>query len=227
MKCDFCNKDIVGQYLIDSWGQKYHLHHSGDANHCGSCTNIVIYSKTPKPKKLIDGRVICSHCLKDSILNDNQMTLCVNAVYKFYKMGGIVFPEDNIRFKLVYSFRLGENTLGRMDFDGERYTIKMLKGLNKTLFCGVLSHELMHVLINELQIIFEMYESEGLCELAKYFALKMFDSKYAESWIESMEANPDPIYGEGFRIMKERIKQHKSIQNYLKTKTTVKTNFGF
>lgn len=226
MKCDFCNKDIDGQYLIDSWGQKFHPQHFDEAHRCGSCTNIIIHNMTPKPKKLFDGREICSHCLKDSILNDNQMALCVDAVYKFYKMGGIVFPENNIRFKFVYSFNLGENTLGRMDFNGDKYTVSMLKGLNKTLFCGVLTHELMHVLINELQINFEMYESEGLCELAKYFALKMFDSKHAETWIKSMETNPDPIYGEGFRVMKERVRQHKSIQNYLKTKTTVNCNLS-
>lgn len=217
MKCDYCNTEIFGNYCYDSWGNKIHQKHINEIIRCGSCSNIVIPNSTPRPKTLRDKRVICGKCLIDSILEDIQMMKCVNAVYEFYKSGNIIFPNERIKYKLIDAISMPNNTLGQMLYMGNSYIISILLGLNKTIFCGVLTHELMHVHLRELGIRLSLQEEEGLCEVAKFFALKMFSTRHANTQIENMEVNNNVVYGDGFRLMKEKIKQHGSFQKYLQT----------
>ena len=217
MKCNYCNTEIEGSYYEDSWGHVIHPEHIKSSTRCGSCLNIVMPNSSPRPKVLLDGRVICGNCLSEAILEEWQMMKCFQAVYEFYKMGHIHFSENKINYELVEATSLPSDAFGQVLFIDGSYLIKILRGLNKTICCGIISHELMHVHLKELGIELSLQEEEGICEIANYCALKMVGTKHAQSRIKSMEDNEDVIYGVGFRLMKERVKRYGSIQKYLQT----------
>lgn len=219
MKCDYCNLEVNGQYYIDSWGHNFHCEHLSEAKVCGSCGSIVIPTSTPRPVRLVDGRSICGNCSTDAIQNVWQMNRCINAVYEFYKRAKISFPQQKIKFTLVNENDIAKNALGFTSSIGNKYTVKLLLGLNKTIMCSVITHELMHIHLHQIDVVdlLTKQENEGVCEVASFFSLKMFSSKHADTQIKRMEANTDNIYGDGFRIMRDRIKSFGSIQNYLQT----------
>ncbi len=216
MICDYCNKHILGEYVIDMWGQKYHAFHHCKAVKCGCCSCIILPTTFSSSMKLNDRRRICANCSKDAIVSNDQLDLCVKALFRFYEMGNIKLPVNNIRINLVSCQELPNKGLGEVTTNFiNSYHIKILQGLNKTLTCGVLAHELMHIVLIEGQYKFSHIETEGLCELASYFSYKKMNTDIASKWIERMEQNTDPVYGDGFRIMKSRVQKYKSLQQFL------------
>lgn len=91
--------------------------------------------------------------------------------------------------------------------DGEQvFEVHMKAGLTKLGFAEVLAHEIMHTWINQNNISFtNKADEEGLCNYASYIVLSSVGNSYAKSLINAMMQNPDPIYGEGFRNVKDKI----------------------
>ncbi len=92
-------------------------------------------------------------------------------------------------------------------YDGEQaFEIHIISGLNRLDFAEVLAHEIMHTWVNQNGInISSKAELEGLCNYASYIVLTEVGNQYAQSLINSMMRNPDPIYGAGFRRVKQEI----------------------
>lgn len=78
--------------------------------------------------------------------------------------------------------------------------ILILHGLPEEHFAAVAAHELCHtyLFMNGYPEL-EPFVEEGLCELAQYLWLRQQRTTEAEHRIAGMEANDDPIYGEGYR----------------------------
>lgn len=81
------------------------------------------------------------------------------------------------------------------------YRIAILRGLSRTDFSACCAHELGHIYqyrahFPDLPVLV----SEGLCELFKF---TWYAAQGAESALEALRrlwANPDPVYGAGFRF---------------------------
>lgn len=102
--------------------------------------------------------------------------------------------------------------------DGEKsFEIHIIAGLTRLDFTEVLAHEIMHTWLNQNnKKNISKAEEEGLCNYASYIILTEVDNDYANRLIKAMLNNPDPIYGEGFRNVKnkiERIGLHEYLQN--------------
>ena len=81
------------------------------------------------------------------------------------------------------------------------YRITICLGLSPADFAACCAHELGHIYqyrenFPELPIVV----SEGLCELFKFAWLKAQGRTVAERELRRMLRNPDPVYGEGFRL---------------------------
>lgn len=77
--------------------------------------------------------------------------------------------------------------------------IRVSGGLPVTNFGRVLAHELGHAWLAGCPGLRPDDEAEGLCELLGYYWLCHRGGRLSAFLIASMEANPDPVYGEGFR----------------------------
>ncbi|MCB0536008.1 MAG: hypothetical protein KDE33_00630 [Bacteroidetes bacterium] len=215
-KCDYCQGQIVGgeYYSIDMWGQKYHTHHHFTANStCSCCQGLLI----PGKDFLSIGvnTKICFYCKSEAILTWSQFQKCIRAVSDFYMMGEIYLPSDKVEYELKEMEELPTGVRGQVVFNGQNYKVQMARGLSKTVFCGILTHELMHIVLIERGFDFSHQETEGLCELASFFAYQFMSNHVSNEWIERMKKSPDPVYGEGFRIMMNRVKPYGSLQNFL------------
>jgi hypothetical protein len=85
--------------------------------------------------------------------------------------------------------------------------IYVLDSLRPCSFKETLAHECGHVWLNDRNsylIHQSRQEVEGFCNLVAYKVLLFEFSEEAKRVRKSMLENPDPIYGEGFRIMKQR-----------------------
>jgi len=83
--------------------------------------------------------------------------------------------------------------------------IVVVGGLVQEHFEGILAHEFGHVwLFNERYDQVRGLLAEGFCEMVKFRWLESLESPLAQDLQARMLENPDPVYGDGFRLMKAR-----------------------
>lgn len=103
---------------------------------------------------------------------------------------------------------------------GMRHHIYMLDEMPVSNYKETLAHECGHVWLNDRHSILNRHSSqeiEGFCNLVAYKVLLFDHSQEAEQTRRGMLLNPDPIYGEGFRMMKQRAEQmgwNRMLANY-------------
>jgi hypothetical protein len=91
------------------------------------------------------------------------------------------------------------------------HEISLLEGLPDLQFRGVLAHELLHVWLNEAGLQPPTELMEGFCNLGSYAVYSSaeteLDQGLAKVLMQQMEQDPDPVYGDGYRVMKAILDQ--------------------
>lgn len=87
--------------------------------------------------------------------------------------------------------------------------IEVLQGLPPIMFGRTVSHEIGHawLAMAGARAVEEQVE-EGFCELAAYAWLRRLGTPLALALRERMLTNPDPIYGDGFRLLQAAVRTH-------------------
>jgi hypothetical protein len=221
MNCDVCNYAIDGLYYTDAYGKKGHQHHE----FCDCCTGFII----GKPHHQTDGRKNCTICQSNSVNDRLSGREARSQVYELFKKVGISFPENDITL-IVNDKTFAVEKWNSRNFYGRlitnykqsligtttKYTIYILSGLHKVIFNSVLAHELMHVWQHEHTIELSELENEGLCELVCYYILDASQTRIGKVAMKQMEKSKDPIYGDGFRLMKSRFEKVGNWNTFLK-----------
>ena len=68
-----------------------------------------------------------------------------------------------------------------------------------------MAHEFLHVWQHENGIKFSPMYAEGLCELGGHLVYTEDSSELARYLAQKMMKNKDPIYGNGFRLMHQKL----------------------
>lgn len=209
--CCICGREINGRYLYDRWGNRCCSKH--DAKLCECCGKIIA-----------DGQQrLCPACRTKRVLSTDSLKPQVILAYVKSKMKqfGLVIPKDNVDISIVGEERLSQlsgspigSTTGLTSSCGfaKNWThhIYMLDGMSMHLYRETLAHECTHVWLNEHNSPLNkssLAELEGFCNLVAYKVLLFDDSFESQNIRERMLADPSPIYGEGFRMMKARAEQ--------------------
>lgn len=81
--------------------------------------------------------------------------------------------------------------------------VAVLEGMPSTVFQGVTIHELGHVwlIVHNIKGL-PLWAEEGFCELLSYRYYTQLNTDESRYHAQSIESNPNPIYGEGFRRMR-------------------------
>ena len=90
---------------------------------------------------------------------------------------------------------------------GMSHYVYILDGMSPCLFKETLAHECGHVWLNDRNSRLNrsgIQEVEGFCNLLAYKVLLFEFSEESKTTRQNMLDNPDPIYGDGFRMMKQR-----------------------
>ena len=193
---------------------------------CEYCSNLPACSCCQMPldkfsKDLGDGRSLCRECARDAIFSQSDAEKIMNSLRQElvdkYKLG----TSHTIKFELCSKTDLkkesngdGERELGLYIFNRktltffnhpirnrETYRIMILKGLPPDFFRSVGVHELAHDWMEDnLSHIDEPEIREGFSEYVSWLYSK---SEKLDRIPWRMEQNTDPVYGDGFRKVRD------------------------
>lgn len=213
-RCVYCGKPLIGEYLIDHWGQKFCAVHQGQFPVCAYCGRLI----SPQQREATDKVARCSVCRSTAIETSVEVKPLFTHVIRWMNGQGLMYHNLRLSLELCDRARLAEllqdgntgHSLGattsatytqngqviRTDING----IAVLQGLPSILFQGVTVHELGHVwLIVSGVHGLSAWEEEGFCEWLSYRYYLAHNTPESRYHRHGKEQNPDPIYGEGFR----------------------------
>jgi hypothetical protein len=170
----------------------------------------------------------CAACLSDGIFNLELLKEVEVRVWKSLMQVGFAKPKGKIVLELVDQKTLlveaakinaSGNLRGltltkyRVVKGGENpgttfdHRIYVLYGLPYVECISVLAHEHVHVWLNERFIEAPPPVVEGFCNLASLTVLQKEKSKLSSILLENMNNSTSPVYGAGYRKMRQRLGQ--------------------
>ncbi len=183
-------------------------------------------------RKLHDGRIICPNCSKTAVFNENtarkyfqsvrndlkyKLGLGTNHPIQFYlidqetlhrksrSQSNVVTEQGLFEYlaeleKVVTRDLLGRKVSEKEEKTSELFNIYVLNGLPKERMEYVMAHELGHDwLVTYFPGIRDLQIKEGFAEYVGWLYNRLHGRDYLNRRIE---ANTDPVYGKGFRLIK-------------------------
>lgn len=223
MNCLVCNSTITGQYYIDYWGNKVCQSHidNHEVTFCASCGSFVRIGDSTG-----DGRSLCNSCMASVISDAEQIDKLKKYVLRKFMDIGVQFNDkflSSVNIEIVSPQKMAEirkqpinfqnkgltqtysqNTLGGklLGFkDKYKHHIYMLSYLPKIEFAATLAHEILHIWQIENGIQLPPLKCEGLCNIGSYIIYENMSAQKASYYKKSLMESPDPIYGDGFRLI--------------------------
>jgi hypothetical protein len=87
--------------------------------------------------------------------------------------------------------------------------IEIAGGLTETHFCATVVHEIGHAWLAQRGAVdLDQTLEEGVCELFAGAWLKRQRTPFADTLRRSALENPDPVYGGGYRLVREAVVRH-------------------
>ena len=221
--CVVCLKPIEGRHLVDAWGSKAHTNHGGiDVKLCESCGRIISKQNSHGGMTYADGRIICGICLETAVTDQKRSSEEQITVTGIFSSVGIAGIPKNIPLNLVDLNGLKQQSDGMYNASSRgftrsnRYTqpngqlrtdhtIYILSGLPMIEFTAILAHEMLHVWLFSQKIVLSDRETEGFCNLGAMLVLQRSGTPFSRILLKKLETNPDPVYGNGFRIMRKKV----------------------
>ncbi|MEK7484350.1 MAG: protein DA1 [Planctomycetota bacterium] len=222
--CAICQESILGEYLEDYWKYPFHKHHK-DVPSCWNCNRRICEAITAGGKTLEDQRQVCGICWKSAITTQEQLQPLLTDIRKKMEAWGLILqikefsvdlvfqPELQKRAKFLYTPKLGGLTESQLIYHNEnlfelKFQVSILWGLEENLFQSILIHELVHIWVKEnRKSALNRQIEEGFANYLSFLLLQTRDNLMSHYLTEMIEKNTDPIYGDGFRKVKERIQQ--------------------
>lgn len=222
LKCHVCGHSIEGRYRMDRYNNCVCENHLNTplCFCCGRfCNNSARY--------VSNNQMVCITCQQKRIENDSAARM-IPFVYKVY--GDLGFRLPGYKVKLVsvsemqklYKMEDDSFPLGLAHFNGKDYTIFVIHDISRIKFVEVIAHEILHTWqwqrsINPPDII-----CEGFCNFGAYLVLKELMKNHptdeTDMALWSLMKNPDEIYGDGFRELRDiyDIRGFKAVIEYIK-----------
>ncbi len=216
-RCALCGDTILGQYLTDFWGNRYHSRHKGVAPRCEYCDRFISQELTGGGTKYADGRALCALCLATAVNDVDTARQILMDVRDSLAMLGIQVKRNKIPFKLIDAREMGRlNQVGAREASGftvfektkyvyglltdRKFQLYALYGMPRSYLAAILAHELMHVWLGLNAPTYQNQAMvEGSCNYAEFLYLGLGVSPDTRFLKQALVDDPDPIYGEGFR----------------------------
>lgn len=221
-KCSICGEPLEGRYLEDAYGNKYHPRHSSEFPTCDNCGRIISNGTTQSGVTYPDGRHICTFCSQTAIKDIDSYYQSFHKVIR--ELGNLGFsvdldqvdikPVDRIQLKAIAGEDYTEQLRGYCNtrtqlLDGilsdRSHTIYILNDVPELSIESTMVHELMHIwIVQNTFINHEAMLEEGSCNYLSYLYLLGSRNSDGSHLIEQLLESRDPIYGDGFRLIKQR-----------------------
>ncbi len=205
LRCIICGREIVGSYYLDNYGNKACAIHGDNIKRCKDCGRIL----SNESSVFVNGMDWhCNICHNYAVKDEKEARIIFYELMGEYKEIGITNFDENTTIRLVTQSE-GWSGQTRTSFNGRTYSfeILMLSPAHRIVFKSTLAHELLHtwLKINNIEMETSSLE-EGFCNLGSAWVLENSHSEIGRMWLESMEKDYDLRYGQGYRIMKNKLK---------------------
>lgn len=201
--CLICGKPLTGQYYCDWNGNRVCTSHTPDTiPRCVSCHR---FCSPEQSVQLSHGAYICPVCKGDIVTREAAASIVAYIRRAYIKAG--LGEIKNWRLKVtdlhtMYSQRGSLNTRGFATRFGNDYEICVLRHLSRVAFAEVLAHEMLHIWQYNRYYSPVAPLCEGFCNMGSYYVLSLIGNAEAKAFMRMLEDSPDPVYGDGFRIVK-------------------------
>ena len=212
--CAYCGKPLMGRWVADDWGTKFCEEHQQQYPLCEYCGRLI----PPQQQERRSEVVRCLICRSDAIETQEEAQPLFRRVIHWAGSQGLTYNKLSLGLELYDRAKLtqlsrkrgGSHSLGitmsTMSTENGRIVstevsgIAVLQGLPATLFQGVTMHELGHVwlIVHGVRGL-PTWGEEGFCELLAHRYYQHLNTPEARYRASSIETNPDPAYGDGFR----------------------------
>ncbi|MAV64602.1 MAG: hypothetical protein CBC84_000475 [Pelagibacteraceae bacterium TMED124] len=232
IECSICSSNIKSkEYLIDIWGNPFHISHQKEGIFCECCSRIISKKITNGGYQLNDGRYICSLCDASIIKNDDDINNSfIKVQKKLYKEGLEIDNINNIEVKLInrsemkkyYNFNENNHLQGitKISIGSDKiFKIFILNNTPKIQFEATLAHELLHVWLYENNIKISDRKMEAFCNLGTYLMYEEDGTKFSKIHIMSLENKNKNMYVTEYKVLKSLMDKHsfRHILNNIKT----------
>lgn len=232
-RCVYCNQPLTDEYLIDAWGNKFCKRHEREFPACEFCGRLIPPSQREQGRPVAVRCPVCRskaietpaqamplfEGLKQWMGGQGlpllaiplRLELCDRATLIRYmrqrgaqgaqggKRGSIPFEPHTLGVTMSTTHTFNGREV-RTDIDG----IAVLRGLPTPLFSGVVVHELGHVWLVAQRIQgLPPWAEEGFCELLAHRYYRLLNTIEGRYYAGGIEKNPNPIYGDGFRRVRD------------------------
>lgn len=239
-KCAVCSQGLTGYITADIYNNEFHSSHEKEYAKCDACTRLTAPNITGGGLRYNDGRTICKLCLPTAVFDDETFTSLYRKVLSSLNSYGFSIKTDNISVKGVdkktLKTRAGKSysetlrgfcdTQIKSEFRNDKlvketsvFTIYVLNGLPPVYTESILAHELMHVWFHQNGLSgLDALTTEGSCNYLSWSYLSRSPDPAAPMIMKMLEADTDPVYGDGFRRIKQNFssKPLKELFGYLK-----------
>ena len=201
IECSICESTINEQkYLVDIWGNPFHIHHKSNGQFCECCSRIISKKITGGGYILNDGRHICSLC-DISIINDSKVEDYLDSTIKILVKNGVkdlyaheidIFLVNRDEMKKLYGYNASDHLKGLTKIsvqDDKIFKIYILDNIPKIQFQAILAHELLHVWLYKNSIKLEYEKMEAFCNLGSFLIYKNDGTKFSNIHLMSFEKN--------------------------------------
>jgi hypothetical protein len=218
--CTYCGKPLR-VYGEDEWGAKFCPEHRADFPACRYCGRL-IPTMGKEAMEQDSGVPRCKICQRSAVESLQRAQPLFSLIFQWISRQGLMFDGANVRLGLynmeeLKAFKNNEadtaKTLGTTKIhsivqDGavvnREINIAIFRGLPSTLFQGVAVHEFAHAWLTIHGITdLAKPEEEGFCELLCHRYYLNHRTVESTFYARQIEMANDPIYGAGFRQLKE------------------------
>jgi hypothetical protein len=235
--CPICGGPLIGTLEEDAWGNRYCEKHAHEYPRCTCCQRLICKNLTGGGVAYSDHRLVCIFCRKTAIDSKEQAKPYIEAIAAWLYSRGFTFQHLSLRIELVFRHDLISNSehQGSGEIQGMIYKttfsgggqapnrrvegVAILKGLSRHVMEGVAVHELGHawLFLHGVDSLGAPVE-EGFCNMLSHLYHSSFNTDEARFCIRIIEQNPDPVYGDGFRVVNAAVQKYglSSIVDYLR-----------
>lgn len=216
-RCIYCQKPLLGRYQVDAWGERYCAEHQQQYPHCSFCGRLIPPGQQTAGWQAY-GSERCSVCRSTAVDAIEQAQPLFQECKQWIAGQGFRFNRLPLRLELheracllamlqgrAVNHPLGVTLSTRHIQNGSVYSssiegVAVLQGMPALLFAGVVLHELGHVWLTVHGIeSLPPWAEEGFCQLLSYTYYTGQPTPEARYRASQLEAESDPVYGEGFR----------------------------
>jgi hypothetical protein len=219
-RCTLCDGIIQSEYLLDFWGNAYHISHQLETQTCEYCGRLIAPHTTRGGVHYSDGRYICNSCRDTAVTDKNDAMLVMSEVARHMRRFGMDVDIGDLELHVVglkkmqqLSGRGSSRLTGFTDFEEtkslfglvskRRVDVYLLYGMPRIDVVSTLSHELAHVWqFSAGRLDNDEAFSEGSCNYASFLVLQNYNSRASDYVVANLVDDDNRIYGRGFRRVK-------------------------